>query len=226
MLVLLVEDNLDLAELVAEYLESEAIECDLAYNGVMGLELVKKNHYDVIIMDLMMPRMNGLTLCYNIRKLGIATPCLMLTARDTLEDKISGFEHGTDDYMVKPFELKELVLRLKALSRRYSNPADLLQVEDLLLNTVTRQAQRNQQSLKLSPNEWKMLECLMRQSPKVVSRAHLKSLIWDDEISSKDALKTLIYRLRQIIDGTNQQPLIHTIRGAGVVLRREHENND
>ena len=128
MLVLLVEDDLDLSALVAEFLEDESIECDLAYNGVMGLELIKTNQYDVIIMDVMMPRMDGLTLCSKIRELGVSTPCLMLTARDTLEDKLMGFDKGADDYMVKPFDLPELVARLKVLARRSSNSSGLLQI--------------------------------------------------------------------------------------------------
>lgn len=223
MLVLLVEDNLDLAELVAEYLESESIECDLAYNGVMGLELIKQNQYSVIIMDIMMPGMDGLDLCANIRQLGVATPCLMLTARDTVDDKLAGFEQGADDYMVKPFDLKELVARIHALSRRFSNPAKRLQVEDLTLDTMTHQAVRNNRLLALNPIEWKLLECLMRESPHVVSREQLESQVWRDDPPSKDALKTQIYRLRQIVDGKGERPLLHTIRGRGVTLRFENE---
>ena len=225
MLVLLVEDDIDLAELVFEYLESESIECDLAFNGVMGLELVKQNQYDVIVMDIMMPRMDGLTLCARIKNSGVSTPCLMLTSRDTLDDKLSGFEQGADDYMVKPFELQELVARVRALSRRHSNPASLLQVADLTLNTTTHQAARKNRQLSLSPIEWKILEYLMRESPKVVSREQLEVLIWGDELPSKDALKTQIYRLRQIVDGDHQQPLLHTIRGTGITLRKNDENN-
>jgi len=219
MLVLLVEDDLDLSELMLEFLESESIECDLAYNGAMGLELLQRNQYDVIVMDIMMPRMDGLTLCENIRDLGINTPCLMLTARDTLEDKLSGFEHGADDYMVKPFELQELVARLRVLSRRRSSSANLLEVADLCLNTTSHQASRNHRTLPLSPIEWKLLEHLMRESPNVVTRHQLETLIWKDELPSKDALKMQLYRLRQIIDGEHEPPLLHTIRGAGVALR-------
>ena len=226
MLVLIVEDDLDLAELMVEYLNSESIECDIAYNGVMGLSLIQENQYDVIVMDVMMPRMDGLTLCSNIRQLGVATPCLMLTARDTLEDKVAGFEKGVDDYMVKPFELQELFVRIKALTRRYSNPANLLQVADLILNTRTLKAERGHLPITLTPIEWKILESLMRQSPNVVPRSQLESLIWGDESPSKDALKTQIYRLRQIVDKPNLKPLIHTVRGAGVVLRIEDDTND
>jgi DNA-binding response OmpR family regulator len=219
MVILLVEDDLDLAELVIEYLDIESIECDIAYNGVMGLELVKTNQYDVIVLDVMMPRMDGLTLMSNIRQLGIATPCLMLTARDTLDDKVAGFEHGADDYMVKPFELKELSVRLKALSRRRSNSSSKLQVADLSLNISTHQATRNNQLLALSPIEWKLLEYLMRETPNIVSKQQLESVIWKDELPSKDALKTQLYRLRKAVDGADQRPLIHTIRGSGFVLR-------
>ncbi len=224
MLVLLVEDDLDLSALVAEYLEDESIECDLAYNGVMGLELIKSNQYEVIIMDVMMPRMDGLTLCSKIRELGVSTPCLMLTARDTLEDKLMGFDKGADDYMVKPFDLPELVARLRVLARRSSNSSGLLQVSDLTLNITTHQAQRNGRALTLSPIEWKLLEVLMRESPKVVSRGQLESFVWPDDPPSKDALKTQIYRLRQLLEGPGEKALIHTIRGAGICLRGEDEN--
>lgn len=222
MLVLIIEDDLDLVELIAEYLESESIQCDMAYNGAMGLALIKENHYDVIVMDVMMPRMDGFTLCKNIRQLGISTPCLMLTARDRLEDKVSGFNQGADDYMVKPFELEELLVRIHAMSRRHSNPANLLQIADLVLDISARQANRNGRSIALKPIEWKLLEYLMRQSPKVVSRSQLEAHIWNDDPPSSDALKTQIYRLRQVIDGENQKPLLHTIRGAGIVLRAEN----
>jgi len=221
MLVLLVEDDLDLAELVVEYLESESIECDIAYHGLMGLELIKKNRYSVIIIDIMMPRMNGLDLCASIRKLGVATPCLILTARDTIDDKLAGFEKGADDYMVKPFDLKELVARIYALSKRHSNPANILEIQNLSMNTMTMQAKRNQRNLSLSPIEWKLLERLMRESPNVISREQLTADIWCDDPPSKDTFKTQIYRLRKIVDVDGESQLLHTLRGKGIVLRLE-----
>lgn len=224
MLVLLVEDDLDLAALVAEYLEAESMECDLAYNGVMGLELIKTNQYDVIIMDVMMPRMDGLTLCGHMRSLGINTSCLMLTARDSLDDKLSGFAQGADDYMVKPFDLPELVARLQVLGRRQQHWSNLLQVADLTLDVVSHQASRNGRQLSLSPIEWKILEYLVRESPAIISRHQLESYIWPDELPSKDVLKTQIYRLRQSLDAEGEQPLIHTLRGAGISLRINDEN--
>lgn len=225
MLVLLVEDDLDLSALVAEYLEAESIDCDLAYNGVMGLELIKTNQYDVIIMDVTMPRMDGLTLCRHIRELGINTACLMLTARDSLEDKLGGFAQGADDYMVKPFDLPELVARLQVLERRQQHWSNLLQVADLTLEVVAHTATRNGRQLSLNSIEWKILEYLMRESPAVVSRHQLESYIWQDELPSKDVLKTQIYRLRQIVDVEGEQPLIHTLRGAGISLRLKDEDS-
>ena len=234
MLVLLVEDDLDLAELIIEFLEGEAfegqkIECDIAYNGVMGLQLIGCNQYDVVIMDVMMPRMDGMTLCSKIREQDINVPCMMLTARDTLEDKLEGFSKGADDYLVKPFELKELSARIKVLHKRHSNQAPILQVADLKLNTTTRQAQRGKQALTLGPLEWKLLESLMRKSPRVIARSKLESILWPDEEPSKDALKMQVYRLRQIvdgeIDGKRQLKLIHTVRGAGISIRQEEQKS-
>jgi len=167
----------------------------------------------------MMPRMDGLTLLKSIRQLGVNTPCLMLTARDTLEDKLSGFDHGADDYMVKPFDLPELVARLKVLARRSSNVASVLTVADLQLDTTSHQATRAGRVLTLSPIEWKLLELLMRESPKVVSRQQLEQCAWPHDAPSKDVLKTQIYRLRQLLDTQDEQPLIHTIRGAGICCK-------
>ncbi|WP_196138097.1 response regulator transcription factor [Aliikangiella sp. G2MR2-5] len=226
MIVLVVEDDIDLSELIAEFLESESIECDTAFNGVMGLELIRRNSYDVIILDLNLPRLDGLSLCSECRNNGISTPILMLTARDTIDDKIKGFESGSDDYLVKPFELKELLVRVKALSRRYINPSNQLTVDDLFINTATHQAFRNEKLLTLSPNEWKVLEFLMRNSPRVVPRSQLETLIWPDGEPSTNALKTLIYRLRKIIDNNSDRPLIHTIRGAGITLRSSDESKN
>lgn len=220
MLVLLVEDDLGLAELIIEYLESESIECDAAYNGVMGLELITANRYDAIILDVMMPRLDGLALCARLRQQGVTTPCLMLTARDTLDDKLAGFDRGADDYMVKPFELPELVARLRVLVRRHTATVPTLQVADLVLDAGTHQARRGERPLALSPTEWKLLECLMRASPKVVPRERLEALLWDGEPPSRDALKMQLYRLRQLVDGDHEPPLLHTLRGVGVALRR------
>ncbi len=223
MLVLLVEDDLGLAELTLEYLAAEGIEADIAYNGVMGLELIRAHRYDVIILDVMLPRLDGLSLCARLRELGITTPCLMLTARDSLDDKLAGFAQGADDYLVKPFDLPELVARLQVLARRRTAATPLLQVADLVLDTTTRQARRGERPLALSPAEWTLLECLMRASPEVVPRSELERLLWPDEPPSRDALKMQLYRLRQLVDSDRDRdrPLLHTLRGIGVALRAD-----
>lgn len=221
MLVLLVEDDIDLSELIIEFLESESIECDLAYHGEMALELVKQTQFDVIITDVMMPKMDGHEFCTELRNIGVTTPCLMLTAQNALEDKLTGFDKGADDYMVKPFELLELKARILALARRHSNDTHLLKVSDLVLNTNTHQASLANEPLNLSPIEWKILECLMRHSPNVVSREKLETTIWPDDPPSQDALKMQLYRLRKVIN--THSVLLHTVRGMGIAVRAEEE---
>ncbi|MCG7499440.1 response regulator transcription factor [Vibrio sp. Of7-15] len=217
--MLLVEDDIDLSELIIEFLESESIECDLAYHGEMALELVQQTQFDVIITDVMMPKMDGHAFCTELRNLGITTPCLMLTAQSALEDKLTGFDKGADDYMVKPFELLELKARILALARRHSNDTHLLKVSNLVLNTKTHQASLGNDPLNLGPIEWKILEYLMRNSPNVVSREKLETMIWPDEPPSSDALKMQLYRLRKIIN--KNEVLLHTVRGMGIALRAE-----
>lgn len=218
MIILLVEDDLDLAELVIEYFESESIHCDLAHHGKMALNLLLVNHYDVIISDVMMPGLDGFSLTQEIRAQGIDTPLILLTARDMLEDKLQGFDSGADDYLVKPFELAELAARVKTLDSRQSGRHFLLTVADLSLNTQTKQVLRGETTLSVSATEWKLLEYLMRHSPKVIARPKVEELIWQGEPPSDDAYKMLIYRLRKTIDGDTYQPLLHTIRGQGISL--------
>jgi DNA-binding response OmpR family regulator len=216
---LLVEDDIDLAATVSSYLELEGIECDHAYNGPSGLELALKNHYDVILLDLMLPRMDGLSVCTKIREAGTDTPVLMLTARDTLEDKLEGFNVGTDDYLVKPFALEELVVRIHALKNRRSGAVHRLQVADLILNLTTHSASRNGVELKLSPTGWKLLETLARSTPKAVSRHDLERAVWQDDPPDSNSLKVHLFKLRKKVDEPFDRALVHTVSGFGFVLR-------
>ncbi|GAA3917370.1 response regulator transcription factor [Litoribacillus peritrichatus] len=225
MLVLLVEDDLDLAELIIEFLESEGLEVDVAYHGEMALSLVRDHNstqtsgqYDVIITDVTMPKMDGLSFCAQMRAEGMTTPCLMLTARTTLNDKLAGFEHGADDYLVKPFELEELLARIYALSRRFQNSASKLQVADITLDAQAQTVFKNNHPVVLAPLEFTLLEHLMRNSPNVVSRSKLEGFLWPDEEPSSNALKMVIYRLRQALNDDSESPKIQTRRGVGVVL--------
>jgi DNA-binding response OmpR family regulator len=217
--LLLVEDNLDLANTVIEYLEISGIVCDHASNGQTGLNLALSQHYDVILLDIMLPRLDGQQLCKQLREQGKQTPILMLTSLDALPDKLASFAMGADDYLVKPFELAELVARIRALSLRRSGQASRLQVADLTMDLSTRKVSRAGQELHLSPTCWTLLECLMRASPEPVGRERLEATVWGDEPPDSNTLKVHMHRLRKAVDKDFSQALIHTISGVGVQLR-------
>lgn len=221
--VLLIEDDLDLAQTVIDYLQLESISCDHASNGAAGLNLLQHNYYDVLLLDLNLPRIDGLTVCERLRSEGSDIPILMLTARDQLTDKQAGFTAGTDDYLVKPFELKELVMRIQALSRRRSGQTQLLLCADLQMNLQQRQVSRADINLHLSPIGWRILELLLRESPNVVSRQRLEIAIWGEEVPDSDSLKVHLHHLRKTIDGPFKTSLLQTIPGIGVAIRADNE---
>ena len=217
---LLVEDSLSLAETVISYLSLEDIDCDYAATGPAGLELALANDYEAILLDINLPRMNGLEICEALRRQGVDVPVLMLTARDTIEDKLAGFDAGTDDYLVKPFELSELAARVKALSKRRSANARRLEVGPLVLDLSVKTATREGQNIDLTPTGWKLLELLMRESPNVVSRERMENAIWSDaDQPDSDVLKVHLYRLRQQVDKPFATKLIHTVAKHGVAVR-------
>ena len=220
--VLLVEDNLSLAKTIAAYLELEEISCDFAANGAAGLSLALDNTYHTILLDINLPKMNGLQVCEALRHEGIEVPVLMLTARDTLEDKLAGFNAGTDDYLVKPFEMEELVARIRALSYRRSSQSKKLSLGDLEVDLQQKTASRAGQKLDLTPTGWTILVTLMRNMPNIVSRETLEHAIWQDDPPDSDLLKVHLYRLRQQVDKPFDDALIHTIPNHGFVIR---ENN-
>ncbi|MCB1704442.1 MAG: response regulator transcription factor [Halioglobus sp.] len=217
--VLLVEDDIDLAATVVQYLELEGIQCDHASNGVSGLHFIANNHYDSLLLDINLPRLDGLAVCEQLRDNGDDTPVLMLTARDQLDDKIRGFQVGTDDYLVKPFELEELVARVRALAKRRSGQSRLLQCAEVVMNLDSKTASRAGRPLKLSPTGWRLLELLLRASPKVVSRAAIEQALWGDEPPDSNSLKVHLFNLRRVIDAEGETPLLHTIPGQGFTLR-------
>lgn len=216
---LLVEDNLDLAAAVIDYLALENIQCDHAANGLSGLALIEVNLYNVIILDLNLPKVNGLDVCIQLRDSGIDTPVLMLTARDTLDDKLTGFAKGADDYLIKPFAMEELIVRTKVLATRRSGQVSQLSVSDIVLNIKQKQAFRNNQVLNLSPTAFKILEILMRASPEPVSRKKIIQRIWGDEQPDSNSLKVHIFNLRKQVDSTATNKLIHTIPGSGFAIK-------
>lgn len=217
--ILLVEDDIDLASSTADFLALENITCDHAYNGQSGLKLATENSYQVLVLDLMLPRMDGITLCEKLRQQGIDTPILMLTARDTLEDKIAGFRAGTDDYLVKPFAMEELTMRIRSLAVRRSGQVRKLKVGNLTLNLDSRHASRDDVTLKLTPSCWTLLETLMRASPNPVSRKDLEYSLWQDSPPDTNSLKVHMYNLRQQVDKPFDQAMIQTLSQQGFVLR-------
>jgi len=220
--VLIVEDNRDICGNIAAYLEKQGFEkqcyvLDFAYDGISAMHLALSNTYDVIVLDLMLPRMDGLSFCQKLREdADVETPVLMLTARDTLDDKIKGFAAGADDYLVKPFALQELHVRLQALYKRSHRKTDkVLTLGDLTLNKSTLQVQRAGQHIDLTPAGIRLLQRLMEEAPCVVTRDELETLLWADERPDGDALRSHLYKLRQAIDRPFDKPLIHTVHRIG-----------
>nr|WP_027329034.1 response regulator transcription factor [Marinimicrobium agarilyticum] len=217
MRALIVEDNRDICGNIAAYLEKHSYVLDFAYDGIRAMHLALSNRYDVIVLDLMLPGMDGLSFCRKLRAEGSeGTPVLMLTARDTLDDKLKGFEAGADDYLVKPFALQELHARLQALYKRsHRNTENLLTVGDLTMNRSTLQVYRAGQRVDLTPAGMRLLERLMEEAPSVVAREDLETLLWADERPDGDALRSHLYRLRQAIDGPFDTRLVHTVHRIG-----------
>ena len=217
---LLVEDNVSLAQTVIAYFDLEGIDCDYASTGSQGLELALSNDYQAILLDINLPRMNGLEVCEILRNRGVEIPVLMLTARDSLADKSAGFDAGTDDYLVKPFELIELAARVKALAKRRSLLAQQLEVGPLQMDLSLTTACRHGQTLTLTPTCWTLLEILMRESPNVVSREKLQNAIWrGSDLPDSNVLKVHLYKLRQQVDKPFSTKLIQTVSGHGFAIR-------
>jgi DNA-binding response OmpR family regulator len=227
LLVLLIEDNRTLAANIIEYIESYGFECDYADNGNLGFELAQNHDVNVIILDLMLPGKNGISICQQLRALGINTPILMLTARDTLADKLEGFNAGTDDYLVKPFDLPELIARVQVLAKRTKIQSQaILQVDDLVMNISSHEVSRAGQFIHLSKACWNILEALLKASPNILTRHEIANVVWPDQLPDSDVLKSHIYQLRQQIDKPFSYSLIETVRGVGLSLKgRQKQSN-
>ena len=216
-LILLVEDNRSLSEVVGEYFESKGFGVDYAGDGVDGYRLATKNSYDVIVLDLNLPGIDGIEVCRKLRMEGRKqTPVLMLTARDSLESKLAGFESGADDYLVKPFALQEVEARLQVLARRTkTNLSRTLAIADLEFNLDTVEVRRGGESIQLNPTALKILQALMEASPSVVTRNELETRVWGEELPDSDSLRVHIHGLRAAIDKPFPTALIQTRHGIG-----------
>lgn len=225
--ILVIEDNRDLATEIVDFLASGGNTVEPALDGITGLHLAVVNDYDAIVLDLMLPGIDGMLLCRKLRQHGKTTPILMLTARDALEDKIAGLEAGADDYLVKPAELREMEARLKALARRGTTRTAnrKLKVGDLTLDQEGRMLYRGDTRLELPPIPHKILELLMERSPQVVGREELEQLIWNNTRPDSDALRAHMHVLRTLIDKPFDKQLLHTIWGVGYQLAVGDEAN-
>jgi DNA-binding response OmpR family regulator len=218
---LVVEDHADIAANIAEYFEARGVEVDCEADGQSGLQRATTDSYDAIVLDLLLPGLDGLSLCRQLRLAGrTRVPVLMLTAKDLLTDKIEGFEAGADDYLVKPFSLAELDVRLKALMRRARPPETtrVLNVADLRFDLDTLEAERAGEPIRLNPTTRRILIVLMQNTHRVVARAELERELWGDQPPQGDFLRAHIHALRTAIDKNFSLKLLHTIHGAGYRL--------
>ncbi|WP_395405479.1 response regulator transcription factor [Pseudoduganella sp. UC29_106] len=225
MRILIIEDNPDIVANLYGFLEPKGYVLDSAANGYGGLGLAAQNDYDAVVLDVMLPGLNGLELCQKLRgELGKSTPVLMLTARDTLEDKVAGFDSGADDYLVKPFSLVELEVRLRALVRRArgaQTASPMLTVGELTFDTANFEARRAGRPLALTRTGFTILRLLMKEAPNVVTREALEQELWGEDRPDSDALRTHIHALRQALDKPHPFAMLRTIPGIGYKLVSE-----
>ncbi len=224
MRVLVIEDDLKISEFIQKGLKSSGFAVDQAMTGKTGYEMAFDNPYDVMIVDIMLPEMDGITLIKNIRKENNNTPIIILSARDRVDDRVNGLHAGADDYLTKPFAFSELLARIQALIRRAGNVTDpvKLSYEDLSVDILKRQVKRGKATIDLQPLEFSLLEYLLRNRERVVSRTMIMEHVWNYNFDPMtNVVEARICRLRDKIDKDFEPKLIHTVRGAGYVLKKQ-----
>lgn len=222
--ILLIEDEVKTIQSLKQGLEENDFQVDVAFDGQLGKQLALKNTYDLIVSDLIIPGINGLELCKDLRKNGIETPILMLTALNSTEEKIQGLEAGADDYLGKPFDFMEFLARVRALLRRSLkgvNQQNKLVLGDLELDLENKTVHRNQQLISLTVKEFQLLEYLMRNQGKVISKSEIADKIWEMEEENTNLIEVYVNYLRKKVDKNFDKKLIHTQFGMGYVLRIE-----
>lgn len=227
MKILLIEDNLAIAKQVIEFLSAQGCELDYAERGQQGIDLALEHIFDVILLDLNLPDMDGLEVCERIkREADVTPPILMLTARDSFSDKAAGFGQGADDYLSKPFDLRELILRCRALARRNQlHRSQSLNLGELQLNLAQKQASREGRALTLTGIGFQILTLLVESYPQPVSRSLISHKIWSDSPPDSDALKSHIYSLRQALDKPFAYAMLKTVMNLGYKLELPSEND-
>ena len=224
--ILLVEDDVRIASLIQRGLEEQDFKVSLAYDGISGEKLVLNQHYDLMITDIILPKMDGLDLCKRVRMIKPDMPIIMLTALGTTDDKVEGFDAGADDYLVKPFEIRELIARIQVLIKRSSNSKSVssfvLKMADLEMNLQTKTVKRNKVEINLTPKEFKLLKFMMQNPERVLSRAEISEKVWDTFFDTgTNFIDVYINYLRNKIDRNFDQKLIHTKPGMGFIFKEE-----
>lgn len=216
--VLVVEDEPTIAHYIKRGLEEGGYAVDLAFTGQEGLDWLACEHFDYVVLDIMLPGIDGLEVCRRVRNKGLTVPILMLTARGTVDDRVDGLDSGADDYLVKPFAIKELLARLRALGRRGSEAPRTTELRcgDLVLDTVSQQVYRAERLIKLTAKEYAVLECLLRSPGRVLTRTMIAEHVWSyDAETQSNVVDVYIRNLRRKIDDPFDIKLIHTVRGSG-----------
>jgi DNA-binding response OmpR family regulator len=224
MRLLLVEDERKISAYVKRGLEEQGYAVDAVYTGQEALDWAEGMLYDLIVLDILLPEMDGLSVCRELRRRSVRTPILMLTARDAVDDRVAGLDAGADDYLVKPFALKELLARLRALSRRTGDTpkSPKLQVADLVLDTLTHRVRRGSKTIELTSKEYAVLECLLREPERILTRTQIAEHVWNfDVYNQSNVVDVYIRNLRRKIDDGFDLKLIHTVRGSGYRLSTE-----
>ncbi|MCX5714304.1 MAG: response regulator transcription factor [Candidatus Omnitrophica bacterium] len=221
MRILVVEDEKKVADFIRRGLKEEGYAVDVAYDGEEGYFLAGTNPYDLLVLDLMLPKKDGLSLCRSLRRDKLVMPILMLTAKDTVKDKVSGLDSGANDYLTKPFAFEEFLARVRALLRKNDNlPVTVLKAGDLVLDTLTRKVLRAGKDISLTQKEYSLLEYLLRNKGIVVTRAMISEHVWDIGFDTfTNVIDVYINYLRRKIDRGQKKKLIHTLRGSGYVLK-------
>jgi two-component system copper resistance phosphate regulon response regulator CusR len=224
MRILLVEDEPRMANVIAKGLHEHSYAVDVAEDGEAALYQASINDYDLILLDVLLPQRDGFEVCRELRSRKHETPILMLTARATIDDRVTGFDAGADDYLTKPFSFRELLARIRALLRRHTSlRPDVFQIEDLIVDSASHRVSRGSQVIQLTAKEYALLEYLARHGGQLVSRADIAAHVWDDSFDPfSNTIEVYMNRLRKKIDDRHSKKLLHTRRGEGYILESRH----
>ena len=222
MRILVIEDELKIAQFIKRGLKEEGYAVDVANDGEQGHFMLSSNEYDAIILDLMLPKIDGLTLCRTLRKEGNQTPIIMLTAKDTVKDKVKGLDSGADDYLPKPFAFEELLARVRVVLRKKDSRVQTqLKVDDLSMDLLTHKVTRGEREIELTVKEYALLEYMMRNAGNIVTRTMISEHVWDINFDTfTNVIDVYINYLRNKIDSGTTDKMIHTVRGKGYLLKK------